>query len=246
MRKIFCIAVSVIFLTASSAAFGKDFWKEKKFEKWSKKECNKMLSDSPWSQDYTLQKSDVFSAARATDNSQPLYIKYLVQIRSALPVRQAIVRQMQIAQNYDKLAPEQKQQFDQSAEKFLSTNFTDAVILYVTYETNSQSNDRELARYWQSRTMDLLKNYVFLRNSRGDQVALAQFGASQGGERSFQLIFPRQINGQPLIGPEDKSLQLEFTYPATGSQSEGTEFKEGTAYIEFKPKNMVFEGNLTY
>jgi hypothetical protein len=246
MKKNLCFAVSVIFLAASSAAFGKDFWENKQYEKWSSKECNKMLSDSPWARDYTLQKSDVFSAARETNNSQPLYVKYLVQIRSALPVRQAMVRQMQIAQNYDKLAPEQQQKFDQSAKSFLSTNFTDAVILFVTYETNSPSNDRELARYWQSRTMDLLKNYVFLRNSRGDQAPLAQFSASQGAERSFQLIFPRQINGQPFIGPEDKSFQLEFTYPALGSQSEGTKFEEGTAYIEFKPKNMVFEGNLTY
>jgi len=71
----------------------------------------------------------------------------------------------------------------------------------------------ELARHWQSQSTDLLKNNVFLRNSRGEQVPLAQFNPPQGAERSFQFIFPRQINGKPFVDPEDKSLQLEFAYP---------------------------------
>ena len=57
-----------------------------------------------------------------------------------------MVRQMQIAQKYDSLGPEQKQQFDQSAKSFLSSDFSDAVIVYVTYETNSQAKAMELSQ----------------------------------------------------------------------------------------------------
>ena len=99
--------------------------------------------------------------------------------------------------------------------------------------------------------MDLLKNTVFLRNSKGEQVALAKFIAPQGAERSFQFIFPRQINGKPFITPEDKSLQLEFSYPVIvkpgGSENNPNDkLGNGKGFLEFKPKKMVFQGNLAY
>ena len=95
-------------------------------------------------------------------------------------------------------------------KSFLSADFSDVVVVYVTYKSNSQDKSRQIDRHWQTQTMDLLKNTVFLRNSRGEQVALAKFIAPQGAERSFQFIFPREINGKPFVAFEDKSLQLEF------------------------------------
>ena len=245
MRKIFCFALPVIFL-AAGLAVGADFWENKQYDKWSQKECIKMLQNSPWSQDFTLLDSSLQQSTKSSDDGQQFYIKYQMQFRSALPVRQALVRQMQIAQKYDSLAPEQKQQFDQSANAFLSSQFADAVVLYMTYETNSQTKDMELARYWQTQTTDLLKNSVFLRNSRGDQVALAQFNVNQGGERSFQFIFPRQVNGKPLVSPEDKSLMLEFTYPVVDIPGGYGKLGDGRGFMEFKPKKMVFQGELVY
>jgi len=250
MRKIFCFALPVIFLAASSATFGADFWENKQYDKWSQKECSKLLQNSPWAQDFTLLDSELQESTKTSDDGQQFHIKYQMQFRSALPVRQAIVRLMQIAQKYESLGAEQKQQFDQSANAFLSSGFPDAVVLYVTYETNSRTTEMELARYWQSQTADLLKNRVFLRNSRGEQVALAQYNVSQGGEHSFQFIFPRQVDGKPLVGPEDKSLMLEFTYPAVnipgGYRKLPADGKDGNGFMEFKPKKMIFQGNLVY
>ena len=97
---------------------------------------------------------------------------------------------MQIAQKYDSLGPEQKQQFDKSAKAFLYANFSDAVVVYVTYETNSQTKAMELARHWQSQTTDLLKNTVFLRNSRGEQVPLAQFNRTSRRRAQFSIHIP--------------------------------------------------------
>jgi hypothetical protein len=246
MRKIFCFVLPVLFLAASPATFGADFWENKQYEKWSQKECQKLLEDSPWAQDFTLLDSGLQQSTKASDDGQQFYIKYQMQLRSALPVRQALVRQMQIAQKYDGLGPEQKQQFDQSANAFLSSSFPDAVILYVTYETNSQTKAMELSQHWQSQTTDLLKNSVYLRNSRGDKVAITQFNAAQGAERGFQFIFPRQINGQPLLSPEDKSLMLEFTYPVVKVPGTFNDLGDGRGFMEFKPKKMVFQGNLVY
>ncbi|MGH9938240.1 MAG: hypothetical protein ACREAM_18510, partial [Blastocatellia bacterium] len=47
-------------------------------------------------------------------------------------------------------------------------------------------------------------------------------------------VFPRQINGHPIVGPKDKSLKLEFKHPRTGDQNEQrvlVEFKLDKALI---------------
>jgi hypothetical protein len=247
MKKVFCFAVSVIFLAASSVAFGADFWEKKDYNVWSKKECSKLLQDSPWAQDLTLIDPGIQRSTKTSDDGQQLYVKYQIQFRSALPMRQAVVRQMQILQKYESLAPEQKQQFDKSADSFLSADYSNAVLLYVTFQTNSRSVAMEIARYWQSQTRDLLKNTVFLRNSKGVRVDLAQFNPPQGGETSFQFIFPRQANGEPLLDLEDKSLILEFTYPVISIPDTFNEkLGDGRGYMEFKPKKMIYMGNLVY
>jgi len=251
MRRVFYFVLSAIFLAAGSTAYGADFWEAKQYDTWSQKECSKLLEDSPWVEDLTLVAEGIQLSAGASDDGQQFTIKYQIQFRSALPIRQALVRQMQLAQKYDTLGPEQKQQFDQSAKTFLSADFSDAVVVYLTYKSNSQDKTREIDRYWQAQTMDLLKNTVFLRNSKGEQVALAKFIAPQGAERSFQFIFPRLINGKPFITPEDKSLQLEFSYPVVvkpGGDQDNPNDKlgNGKGFLEFKPKKMVFKRGLAY
>jgi hypothetical protein len=240
IKKLPVFLLPVLFLAVVPAILGKDFWEKKEYKEWSEKDCRKMLQNSPWSKDYTLQDVQIMSNDRTRSNEQQPFVKYQVQLRSALPVRQAMVRMMAIAQKYDDLAPEQKQQFDKSAESFLAQDLSQAVVVYVTYATNSQPIDLELARHWQSQTVDLLKNEVFLRGSKGDQVPLAQFAAAQGGERAFQFIFPRQVNGQEILSPNDKELKLEFPYPRAGS------IAAGKAFLEFKTKKMQIDGKLMY
>ena len=239
MKKFLCFAIPVILLTVSLTAFGADFWEKKEYKKWSLKECQKMLTDSPWAKDLTLQQLR-FSSDKASDDGRQFYIKYQVQFATALPIRQAQVRQSMIAQNYDDFDDELKKQADQNAEAFLAKQFPDAIVVFVMYETNSQNRSRDLDRHWEAQTAELLKNDVFLRNSRGDRVDIAGFQALQG-ESAFQFIFPRQTaDGEDLVKPDDKNLMLEFTPPSIGGLG------GGRGYLEFKPEKMVLDGNLTY
>ncbi len=260
MKRMFCLSLPFLFLATLFAA---EFWEKKEYKQWSQKECAKLLENSPWSKDFTLTQVSVMNTKQSqesntrqasvdrtagggdssnatSDDGQQLYIKYRVQFRSAVPLRQAIVRQMQIVQKYDSLSPDLRQQFDKNAEAFLAADFANAAVVYVTYSTNSRVMDMELARYWQSQTTDLLKNYVYLSNSKGEKVYLAQYVAAQGGDRSFQFIFPRQLNGAPFVGPQDNSLKLEFTYPIVN------QIGNGRGFLEFKPEKMVVQGNIAY
>ena len=241
MKKMQCLSIAVLFSAAVVAAPKGEFWEKKDYKKWSQKEVTRMLEKSPWAQQFTNQGVGIGGRdLDAMDAAQP-YINYLVQFRSAQPIRQAIVRQMALNQKYDSLSSEQKQQFDRSAEAFLSADVSNMVVVYITYETNNIEYDRQLARHWQSQTIDLLKNYVYLSTDKGDKVQLANYSVGQGGGRSFQFIFPREVNGNPIVDPmKDNSLKLEFNYPAI------EDLRNGNVFMEFKLEKMIFDGNVAY
>jgi predicted NUDIX family NTP pyrophosphohydrolase len=243
LGKFVAMLMPFLFVAWLLAFPGGEFWEKKEFAQWSQKECRRLLEDSPWSKQLNLQSVVIMqSGARnaTTGSEQQPYIKYQAQFRSALPIRQATVRQMQIVQKYESLSPEQRQQFDKQAEAFISADVADWIIVYVSYTTNSQTYELELARHWQSQTAELLKNSVFLIPSKGDRIALANFAVAPGGQRYFQFIFPRQVSGRPIIGPQDKSIRLEFAYPIIGSMG------DGRAFLEFKLEKMIFHGNIEY
>jgi len=161
-----------------------------------------------------------------SDAGQP-YLKYQIQFRSALPVRQAIIRMAQITQKYDELKPEQKQMFDQQADSFLAQDLSKWVIVYVTYETNIPTLYFDLTRDLKNR---LLPIRLHLYGSKGDKVPIGRFVPPEGDQRSFQLIFPRKYKGNEILGPEDKSLKFEF----------------GNIFMEFKTDKMKINGKVEY
>lgn len=239
MKKVLCFSLPV-FLLAVVTALAAEFWEKKEYKEWSQKECAKILEKSPWADQYEISSAQIMQSDSASTDGQQPYIRYQIQFRSALPVRQALVRQMQIAQQYDKLPAEQRQQFDKSADSFLNASYDDQVVLYITYATNDRNRDLELARQWQSKTLDLLKNSVYLIPDKGEKVQLAGYHVAQGAERSFQFVFPRHIDGKPIITPQDKKIKLEFEVPSAGGLG------GGRAYMEFKLEKMVFGGNIVY
>ena len=70
MKKVLCFAIPVLLLVASSIAFGADFWEKKEYKKWSAKECQKMLTDSPWAKDLTLQALGLQQSTKASDDGR--------------------------------------------------------------------------------------------------------------------------------------------------------------------------------
>jgi hypothetical protein len=234
----------LLFLLTSLLVAGqeKEFWDKKDYTQWSERECKRLLTDSPWAKSYTLARAVIeplSSPGSDLAREAAPRIQYVAQFRSALPIRQALVRISQIKQKYDRMGLEQKREFDRSAEQFLAKSFADAVVLYVSFSSNVQIYERDLIRHWQFQTQDMVKNYIHLIGYGGERVAPLGYTFIEAS-RAFQLIFPRQHNGRPLIGPADKSLRLEFQHPRIG------DFGEARILIEFKTEKMLFEGSLVY
>src|SRR5215471_2107476 len=144
---------------------GGDFWQKKDYRQWNEAECRKMLENSPWAAVYPIGSvsMEVLRGGRNSTSPNDLNhentprVEYHVQIRSALPIRQAVVRQALIKQKYDQMTPDQKKAIDQQTEKYLAGNYQDRIALYVGYGANIKDDDTNLATYWQKQTTDLLK-----------------------------------------------------------------------------------------
>lgn len=219
------LSIAMILLTIP-ILMGADFWEKKEWTKWNERECLKMLQNSPWAKLYEVSGR---SGGDTLDGEIPS-IKYTVKFNSALPVRQATIRFSQIQYKYDKLPDEQKQQFDENANQYLAARFPDMVVISIDYSTNVREQQIPLNNYWEIKTTEHLQNTTYLYGANDVKVPLSQYVP---GKTSFQFIFPRQVDGKPLVTPEDKSLKLEFEVPSIGGM--GGE----TALIEFKVKDMV-------
>jgi hypothetical protein len=234
--------LGVLLLLASvGAAQGSDYWQKKDYRQWTERECRKLLEDSPWANIHTVSQifiDPIHADSTSRERQSNPKIVYRVQIRSATPVRQALVRLSQIDAKYDEMTEDARKAFDQNAEKVLSANNAQFVVMHVNYTSNVQNDDRELARYWHSQTTERLKNSVFLIVGGGVKVPLSTYKPGEGASREFQFVFPREYNGRPFIGPGDKTLKLEFNHP----NIRGAE----RVLIEFKVEKMMMQGAPIY
>lgn len=262
MRKtMLCAAVAL--LLGSAAASAAEFWEKKNYKAWTERECWKLLQDSPWAKQYTQQSQVSLpdipegrpSGAISNDTADPenppaevadrvvesgTRITYRVQLRSARPIREALVRQAQLRQNYDAMTGPQKQAFDREAEQFLGREFSDAVVVYVTYNASGGVDPRALQQHWKSQTTDTLKDSVLLSGAGGIKAPLMQYLPAEGDAPGFQFVFTRQVQGRPLVSAGDKRLELEFPHP--GVDKGGAR----RIRIEFKVSKMVVGGEVVY
>lgn len=242
LRLILGVLATATFLYGSSS-LPQQVWEKQDFHTWSKKDCQKILSDSPWAREFRIEESLVEllqepSSDRAREGRP--WIIYRVQFRSAPPLRRAIVRRSALEAQYDRMSPDQKQSFDAQAETYLSTEFPDQVLIHVIYESNVPAYEGDLARYWQRQTTDLVRNAIFLLPHRGAKVSPLRFVAGQGAVHEFDLFFPRMVNGLPILKPDDTSVAVEFQHPDVGI------LRTQRVFLEFKVSRMRSGAQLLY
>lgn len=240
MKRMTLLLLLSALLCAVAVSQGKEFWQKKDYRQWSDAEVRKLLEDSPWSKTYTLSQTFITPLANSggavqdRERVENPRFNYHVQFRSAQPVRQALVRQMQLAQKYEQMDSEQKKKFDEQAEKFLTASFPESVIVHVSFTTNVQQDDREAAAHWQRQTTEQLRNTAYLIGPKGEQIELQRYSIADSG-RSFQFIFPRRA-----LSPQDKSIKLEFRHPRLRTQG------EARVLIEFRVEKMLVQGEPVY
>lgn len=234
-------------IVLTTASFAQGPWVKKDWKQWSRDDCKKVLEDSPWAQRWTQSDAKMANFATRTrgtsgvGSESELGVYYVVQFRSALPVREAVVRQVLIANQYDLAEPEKKEAMRKQTDGFLNRSYDDVIVVHVTYGSNVQEYNRDLATFWQTRYSEgTVPQDAFLNGPRGQKVAPVRMISPKGGAQEFELIFPRMVEGKPLLEPDDKTLSVEFIAPSVGSVN------SSRVFMEFKVDKMVLNGQLIY
>lgn len=239
-------AIIALVSFAAQAAFAQEFWEKKPYQQWSKAETEKMLSDSPWAQHITLAKpgiqglnSRIFGSMAGTqvganqqstvaeaEHQDDPHLTYTLQLRSAMPVRRAVARSLQLQKNYDRMSAAEKAKIDAKTNAYL-TQPQDEVVVYVAYSSNVNNYVDGLRRYWTLQNYDLLKNTVYLIAGK-ERLQLSGYASTNG---AFQFNFPCPEDLSP-----DDSIGVEFVHPGIGL------IASERLLVEFKLKKMLVNG----
>ena len=245
-------AILVMLLLIGTTAAAQGPWAKKEWKQWSKEDCKKILEDSPWAQRWARAEPKMaeFSTSQTREGvgaESKLEVFYIIQFRSSLPIRQAIARQAQVQYNYDKMEPKDRAALDKQTDPIINATYDDRIIVFVQYGSNVQQYNSDLRRFWQNYPPGTVPQEAFLNTSSGKKISPLQMVAPRGGEQAFSLIFPRIVDGEPVVKPGDKSFTIEFRSPAVIKQeSQTTAVHTDRVYVEFKVEKMMFNGQLSY
>ena len=212
-------------------AWGQEAWTRKPSNEWSRGEAEKVLNDSPWASqqevrirfDKEAQKaagsySGVSSAAATQSQTEvsrdlPVDFIFTLRLRSAVPVRQAVVRLRQLQTDIEKMSPKDLAAFDAQTKGLLECPACAAnyVVTLSAKSKNSPGADPVYTTFKGGRLADL-QRYVYIANERGDRRSLVHFvpPTVPGDEATF--FFPRlDEKGSPLFTPENKELLVNLT-----------------------------------
>jgi hypothetical protein len=231
LRRVVLVA---LLLSSSTWLHAKDFW-EQPFNKWKREELLRILSDSPWAQSETFNqvKGGINSGA---SGEKELYYRFTVRFFSALPVREAYVRMAQLMNKYDDLDAGQRQEFDVRFKRALNLDLADRIIVAVDYTTNDPDASRDLRAAFETARTDTLKQQVYLISQRLGRVDLKEYFPPSTDGTGAKFIFPRQVNGQPVVGPDDKEVRFDFTVPVINQR----------VFLTFKVVKMMYRDAQSY
>jgi hypothetical protein len=234
---------SLALLALFATPAGAQFWEKKDWRQWSKSECKKMLSDSPWSKTFAdevvVRQDGGIGAGGFPEREDRPKVEYVVQLRSALPVRQAVIRAMQHEIKYDKLSAAEKASYDRQFEQYLNQDFDDRVVVHVNYGSNVQLFQRALDNIWRSisTTGLVVPAHTYLINPKGELVDIARFIPPSPSASEFELLFPKFWKGAPMVTEQDRMFQVQLP---------GVSFQEQRILIEFDVRKMKYRGTFEY
>jgi hypothetical protein len=221
-------------LLAANAVHGQRSSATKPFSQWSKQDVEIILNNSPWAitQEVriryagearpvaggpaptagTSNRSDANTISSAGAEA-PVDFQFTLRLRSALPVRQAIVRLKQIEAKYDKMEKKDQAAFDAKTKGVLDCPAC-AQNYVLTLSSRSQQNpgaDAVFSLYKGARLEDL-QRYIYLINDRGERRPLIHFVPPKVPGEEATFFFPRLDDRDlPLLDQDSKELIFNLT-----------------------------------
>lgn len=198
---ILIVALSAVLLGGFVVSRAQQDWEKIPSERWGKAEVKAVLEASPWSR--VDERGSALAPMMFGKDTIKVSENLLVLLRSALPVRQALLRERQLSSNYDTMSAAERAAFDAKNKALLDCP---ACVKYYVVSIKCPHLSCYTGTFIEDR-----KKFFYLANDKGERRALA--GATQlpGNEGGAVFFFPRvNDKGEPLLTPESKELTFHF------------------------------------
>jgi hypothetical protein len=222
--------------TLASLVYSQDVRPRKPFPEWSKKEAQQVLEESAWAPKQEVRIRYATAARRiaggtvpstseggVTDTTStsaelggaeaPVDFQFTLRLRSAVIVRQALVRLKQLEANYDQMSNADRAAFDAKFRGLLECPACEQnYVLTLSSKSKQRPGADAIFTVFKGGRLADLQRYIFIANGRGERRDLVHFVAPKvpGDEAIF--YFPRfNEKGTPLLTPDDTELVTNFT-----------------------------------
>jgi hypothetical protein len=190
---------------------------QKPWVEWSKKDAEKILADSPWSQTQTeVDTSEMFYSpssmgdTRARESqgatNQAASVKFYIRLFTARPVRQAYIRLLELNQGESGSAESEKRR------AWANRPASDSIIVSVACDGSDRRFLGRSMQAFSSAVTAVLKSSVYLERKDGQRIFLQEYIPPGKDPFGARFIFPRMINGQPFITADDSSFRFHGEY----------------------------------
>ncbi len=249
MKKILsCLALSaLVFSSLIGSATAVQQKDDDAWMKWTKKEAEKMLADSPWSKDQVeTDTTEMFfsptSDRRNAPNdrarleqgatNQSVNVKYVVRFFSARPVRRALVRMMELQ---TKPSPDVLEKL----HNFANVKAGDSIIVTVTIQSSDQRAERAMMEAFNGAVTGTLKNDTYLERD-GKRLFLEEYVPPGKDGFGARFIFLRNQDEKPFIENNTGQVRFYSKFPKT-PKGDGPKVDR-----LFKVSDMMYNGELEY
>lgn len=252
MKRIFFAALITTLLLNIGLA------QEKPWTKWTKSEAEKILNNSAWGHTQTETdtsemmyrpttqsamtsgtRSDVVGGqterqsinnSRAVQGAtnQAISVNYHVRLLSAKPVRQALMRVIELTQK----EPDQK--LIRDLQTFVERDFSEYIAVAVTFDSTDGRYSGPALQAFNSATLGTLKNKTYLERKDGKRVFLMDYFTPINDGIGAKFIFPRIVDEHKFLNADSGWLRF---------YSEVGQIKLN---VTFKISEMVYNGQLEY
>src|SRR5262245_14987027 len=216
------LALVVITLMAAAAFAQKK--NEMPWTEWSKKDAEKVLTDSPWSKLQTdTDTSQMFYSptqdpqrmGRSSNDgsrlaqgatNQSVNVSFQVRFFSARPVRQALARVMELNNKPPADVVTKLHQFDEMQS-------ASSIIVTVTYDSSDQRYSGIVMQEFNSANTGTMKNDVYLQRADSKQLFLEEYVPPGKDGFGARFIFLREVDGAPFIKDANGDLRFYAKFP---------------------------------
>lgn len=253
MRLLLLTVVAVILIVGSGVS------QEKPWSDWTRAEAEKILNNSAWGHVQTetdtsemvytptTQSTNTASTRSetvrgATDRqsvnnsraaqgatNQAMSVNYYVRLLSALPVRQAFMRVITLAQQ----TPDRE--LLKGLQSFVDRDFSEYIVVAVSVDSTDRRFSGPVLQQFASATLGTLKNRTYLERKDGKRLFLMEYQSPINDGLGAKFIFPRMVDERNFLNAESGSVRF--------ISEVNNQIKLN---VTFKLSEMTYQGQLEY